>query len=803
MATQQENSSNSALAHLRVLDLTGPGAQYAGRLMADLGADVVLIEPPGGQSGRGLKPFAGDTADGERSIHHLVFNLNKRSVTLDLDSEEGREAFRTLAATADILLDDGSSFDLDGLGLGYEALRATNPGLVFTSITPFGHEGPYSEYADGEMITQAIGGMMYGFGDPDAAPVAAPLRQGYQLAGQHAAWASLTALRYRRESGHGQYIEVSVQEVLGNILAYFGRYASRNQINRRPGSTTALAPTNNYPATDGVIYMQPGYPRHIEALFDWIGDETLKDEVWQDQEFRRENGDVLTSIISEFSAKFSKLEFAREAQKRHIPTSPVMTIDDLVVDEHLKAREFFVGVDHPVAGRYESPSGPFRMGESPWRVYRPAPLLGQHTEEVAAEWAEARQAASATPTPAGGSNGTEPPLPLKGLRVLDLSRVWAGPYMTRYFAELGADILKVESEMLPDRAQAVGAFSFNFAEINRGKRSITLNFAKEEAIEVFLKLVKESDVVLENFRSGVLQNWGLTFERMQEANPKIIYLSMPGMGNSGPASDQLSYGQSLLAYTGIMSLWAREESPGITRPKVPLPDFIGAATGAFAVLSALEQRDQTGKGQMIEMAQVEGLVATMGVAFLDYSLNGRIWGPEGNFDPNAAPHEAFQCLGHDAWVAIACYSDVQWQAMGTAMDSPDWAADATFATLEGRLANIEELNAKVSGWTGELTPRQVQRALQGAGVPAGVVASAEDIYWDVNLRARDYILTVDHRPLYEVLEHPGATVRFTETPSRVVGPVVPMGNDNMDVFTEVAGLSRGEVERLQREQVIY
>jgi len=794
-----------ALSHLRVLDLTGPGFQYAGRIMADLGADVIQVEGPEGDIARFERPFAGKDADPEKSITFLTYNLNKRGIILDLNETSDQERLKNLVQVADILLEDGSKWNLDSLGLGYGALHALNPGLIHTTITPFGFDGPYKDYLGGELVAQALGGLMYGYGDPDMRPAMAPLAQGSQLAAQHAAMASLIALRYRNRSGKGQHIEVAVQEVLANILAYMGRYANSVQINRRVGASTNNAPTNTYPCSDGFVYMQPGYPRHVEALYEWMDNDLLKDEIWKDREFRRENGDVLEALVSEFSSDFSKLEFHNEAQRRHIPTSPLMTIEDLINDEHLGFRNYYVSVDHPVVGSYQIPGAPYRMGESPWRIYRPAPTLGQHTSQVIREWREdpAPEKPNHAEIPIADGEDGDSPLPLRGLRILDFSRVWAGPFMTRYLAELGAEVIKIESHMLPDRAQAVGAFNFNFAEKERGKQSITLNMSHEGAMPIMEKLIQESDCVVENFRSGVLEGWGLGYERMRQLNPGIIYLSMPGFGNSGPNSDQLSYGQSLAAYSGLMNLWAHPESYGRTRPKVPLPDFIAAVSGACGILSALEYRDMTGKGQMIELAQLEGLVTTMGVAFADYSLNGHIWEPAGNRNPNAAPHDVFLCQGFDAWCAIACYNDEQWEALRTALDNPTWSQDTKFSNVEGRLANLEELNSRIGDWTSERTPREAMRLLQEAGVPAGMVSNAEDLYYDPNLRARDYILTVDHRPVFGVLEHPGPMVRLSGTPSRVVGPCPELGQHNETVFGGLLGMSSAEIESLVESKVIY
>ncbi len=831
----------AALSHLRVLDLTGPGAQYCGRLMADLGADVVKVEPPKGDAARHLRPFAKNEPGPERSIPFLPLNVNKRSVALDLRDETDRRRFAALARAADILVDDGSAFALDDLGLGYDELSRANPGLVYVTITPFGMSGPYRGFLSGELIAQAVGGLMYGFGDPDERPAMAPFSPGLQLSAQHAAFAALAAIRHRTDSGRGQHVEVCVQEVLANILAYFGRYASDGQINRRPGGSPTIAPTNTYPTSDGFIYMQPTFPRHVDALFEWLDNPVLEDDLWKDAAFRRQNGDVLNDIISEFSRGFTKMGFSEEAQRRHIPTAPLMTIHDLMQDDHLAYREFLVDVEHPVVGKYPTPTGAFRMGASPWRLYRPPPLLGQHTDEVVSEWTadeplggqtchsefveESQPDSSATlgmtgegagmaGAEVGGAGaaqarGTPPadderPLPLKNIRVLDFSRVWAGPYMTRYLAELGAEVIKVESNMLPDRQQARGPFaSFSFVEINRSKRSVTLNMRSPEAVELCERLIGLCDVVVENFRPGVLDGWGIGYERQRELNPDIIYISMPGMGIDGPRASELAFGQSLLAYTGAMGIWAQPESPGITRPKVPLPDFYGAATGAFAALAALELRDRTGRGQMIELAQLEALVATMGEAFLDYFFNGHVPEARGNWDANAAPHDVFECLGFDAWCAIACYTDEQWLRLRAAMEEPEWASDAKFDTLEGRLANLDELNAKLGEWTSDMTARQVMRLLQREGVPAGIVASGEDLYHDVNLRARDYVVTVDHRPVGEVHEHPGATVRLSDTPSRVIAGCPPLGADNGHYFGELLGLTGEEIARLEGERAIY
>ena len=789
----------AALDHLRVLDLSGVTGQYCGKLMADLGADVVMVEPPGGSPVRHMQPYANDIVDAERSLFHLNYNQNKRSVIIDIEDAAGRTELEKLVAAADVVIETFSPGYLDSLGLGFDRLREINPRVILTSITSFGQDGPLSGWKGSELISQAMGGLLYPWGDPDQRPAMMPQEQGSQLAAQHGAFATMAAIRHRRTTGVGQHIDISLQEVVAGILLTFGRYAARQETLHRIGAVTNLAPTNLYECKDGFAFLMPGMPRHWTALAEWLDNPILKEEIWQDRDFRRENFDLLDMYVSELAAQFTKEEFSNEAQSRHIPAAPMMTVEDLARDPQLQGRDYFIKANHPVVGEYETPGRPYIWTETPWKVRRPAPLLGEHQDAVKAEW----QAATAAAEPARGTNGGS--LPLEGLRVLDFGRVWAGPFLTRYLGEMGAEVIKIETNLLPDRAQGTaGAFNFNFSEINRSKQSVTLNTTSPEGVKIFEDLVRNSDVIVDNFRAGVMDNWGLTYERLQEINPRIIALTMPGFGKTGPYVSYLSYGQTLLTFTGLMYLWGHAESPERTRPKGAFPDFSAAAQGAFAILAAVENRERTGRGQQIEMAQVEGLTATLGEAFLDYFINGRVRQPHGNFNPNVAPHDVFPSQGDDAWVAIACYSDEEWRSLcGVAGEDLAWTQDARFATTEGRLENLVDLNAAIGSWTAQFTNRQIMLMLQKADVPAGIAATAEDMYFDYHMRERGYIVTVDHGKDFGVLEQPGATVRFSEAPVPAIAPVPDMGQHNQAVFGDLLGMSKEEIQRLVNEKVLY
>jgi crotonobetainyl-CoA:carnitine CoA-transferase CaiB-like acyl-CoA transferase len=279
-------------------------------------------------------------------------------------------------------------------------------------------------------------------------------------------------------------------------------------------------------------------------------------------------------------------------------------------------------------------------------------------------------------------------------------------------------------------------------------------------------------------------------------------ISMPGFGRSGPLKDYYAYGQQIIGTTGLLHLWGHPESPLDVRVKYAFPDYVAAIFGSLAVLSALEHRDETGKGQFIELAQFESLGHLLAVAYMDYTVNGRVASSRGNHSDTMAPHDLYPCAGDDTWVAIAVENDAQWQALRQVMGGPAWASDGRYATLDGRIANKADLDAGIGQWTTQLTPLQVETILQGAGVPAGIVANAEEIYNDPHLRAREMIVTVDHGEQYGVIEHAGVSVHLSETPGDASQGSPMKGHANDYVFRDVMGLSDAEERELEDAGVL-
>ena len=790
----------SALGHLRVLDLAGPDGQFCGKLLADLGADVIKVEPPDGDPARRLAPFSRDGADPESSLYFINYNTNKRSLTLDLTSGSGQRTFRRLVATADVLLESFTPGYLDELRLGFRRLSQINRALVMTSITPFGQSGPHSGMAGSDLVAQAMGGIMYLQGDPDRPPCAAPCDQASQLACLHAAYGTLAAIRQRGETGRGQHVDVSMQEVIAHVLFPIPQYANSDLILRASVSSFSLAPNDYYRCKDGLVSLSVVFPHNWRVFVEWTGKGTLADPAWEDVDFRRSNVDIVDKYVSEFVSGFTVEEFVREAQEHHLAASPVNKLEDMVRSPQLEFRGFFVQSEHPQVGKHRYPGAPYRFSRTPWSIRRPAPLLGQHQDEILNELRNAHSDTRPAQGKAGQARTSGPPL--KGLRVVDFSRVWAGPFGTRYLGDLGAEVIKIETGRYLDTGRIVlKDYESLFAETNRSKLGVTLNFQDPRGLEAVHELIAVSDVVVENYAAGVMDRRGLGYESLRKLKPDLIMVSMSGYGNSGPYSRYAAYGRNMMSYTGMGYLWRHGDSPEHALTKVHYSDFVSAPTATTAIMAALEYRSRTGRGQFIEIAQVESLASTMGVALLDYFVNGHAWQPAGNRTLNAAPSGCYPCRGDDQWCAISCGNEEQWMGLCRAMGNPSWTSSSKFDSIEARLRNQDELDEYIGHWTRDFTAHQLMRLLQKLGVPAGAVQSGEDLYHDFHLRSRNFIVEVDH-PESGRLEHTGVTINLSGSHRRIARGAPGLGQHNHLVFSDLLGIAPDEVDRLIDEKVL-
>lgn len=795
MATNHEHQPLSgALDGVRVIDAAEPLGSFVGRILGDLGADVIKIEPPGGDPGRQLAPFVTKGAD-RLSLPFVRSNLNKRSIILDLNQRQDQDRFRMLAEHSDIVVSTEGLDTWAARGIDLERLSASYPQLVWLSLSAFGLTGPYKDYVGNNIVAEAMGGLSYIQGDDAKPPCVSPGEQGVYLASVQAAFGALMALWERRSSGQGQLVETSAHDVLAHLYFLIVNYGLWSDIPYRIGTRHFMPPNGYYPCQDGHIFIAALMSGLWEKLVDFVGDPRLKEEALQDADYRNEHPEQVDPILREFTSRFDRWTLTRELQKHGVPAAPYSTVADVAANEHLNARDFFVDFEQPSFGKLRSVGPIVRADGSPMRIRRPAPQPGEHQQEVLDEIAALPRRVSASPT-----SSVKRGLPLSGIRVLDLTRAWAGPYGTRYLADFGADVIKVESAQFSDPREPGNP---GYGEVNRNKRPITLNYQTPEGQELLKRLVAISDVVVENFSPRVMAKLGLDYDNLIKVRPDLIMVSLPGYGKRGPHGGFVSFGGPLMAYTGMSLLWGYPDSPPDARVKVAQPDYISSTTQAMAVTAALHHRAQTGEGQFIEIAQVETAVATMEIAYLDYFANGTVAEPRGNRDPNAVPQGCYPCLGNEAWCVISCTTDAQWQALVKLMEDESLANDPGLATAEGRWARHDELDKRISDWSAEWRPYQLMRELQAVGVPAGMVQTAEDIWRDPQLRARDYTVQIEHHdPTLGTVEHPGMTVKLHETPGQIHRPVGPLGEANDAVFRGLLGMSPDEISRLAEAGVI-
>ncbi|MEK7354702.1 MAG: CoA transferase [Chloroflexota bacterium] len=373
----------SALGGVKVLDLTEERGLYAGKMLADLGADVIKIEKPEGSKARRTSPFKDDIPGLENSLYFLNFNTNKRGVTLNIDSSAGRDIFKQLALRTDILIEDFEVGVMQSLGLDYPVLRELNQGIIMASITGFGQTGPYHKFKAPDLVSFAMGGMMNLNGPRNAAPVVAPCEQSYYGASVASVFGILTALFLRMSTGEGQLVDASAHEVVATFASEIMSYSNTSRIGQRSGSQFGSVPGRIYPCMDGYVHILTIRPNHWKGFLEVLGaPETLAGKEWDSGVFRNKNVDIIDAHVTEFTMTHTKIEITELCQAKGIPCTPVNTPAEFSQDPHMKERKFFVKLEHPVLGPYSYLSPPYRLSQTPCTINRPAPLLGQHNKEV-------------------------------------------------------------------------------------------------------------------------------------------------------------------------------------------------------------------------------------------------------------------------------------------------------------------------------------------------------------------------------------------------------------------------------------
>jgi crotonobetainyl-CoA:carnitine CoA-transferase CaiB-like acyl-CoA transferase len=819
--------SEQGLAGLRVVEIGGPvAAPAAGKLFADLGATVVKIEPPAGDPARQRGPFRngashgadGNGGDPEASGTFLYLNTNKRSLRLDLREPAGRASLVELAAEADLLLHDVPTREMAAQGLDYAALSARNPRLVMVSITPFGLTGPYRDWLGADLPLVHGGGLAWLVPDRAPPPDKPPLRpygqHALMQAGLHAAVAGLAACHGAAVQGVGEHVDVAVLEVVANLLCrHFASWPYTGSVETRLGRNLA-SPATYFPCKDGMIYLiavEPDQWERLVALMD--------NPPWATPEMAPVTArgvpqtiDLLEREIAAWTLGWEVQTLTHACQAQRIGAAPVYLPAQLAEEPHLLARGFWRELTHPRAGTLRLPGPPYVLDRPWWALRRPAPALGEADAEAAEQPARlfSRNGATGSGPPrraAGNGAALESPArPLAGVRVLDLTWVWAGPHATQMLAFLGAEVIKVESSRRPDLARRLNLCppelgpGLNrcayFNQIGIDKRSAAINLQHPEGLALAKRIAAASDVVVSNFATGVLERLGLGVSVLQGLRDDLIVANLSAYGQTGPYRHYTGYGPAMVPLAGLGAATGYEEddAPQNLRPAYADPN--AGIYLAFAVLAGLEARRRRGGGLVIDVSLWEALTCTGFEGWMGHVLGGEAPHPLGNHDPQHAPHNVYRCAGDDEWLAVAVTDDTQWAALCRVLERPELAADANLRSARGRKAQERLLDEVLAAWCAPHEKWQAAAALQAAGVPAFPSLRNREVAENEHLRARGYLEEIEHPEVGRRL-HTGVPWRLARRPNGVQGRAPLLGEHTDAVLTGLLDLDTREVARLR------
>lgn len=803
-----ESKLPSALSGATVLEfgtmIAGP---YCAKMLGDLGAEVIKVEPPEGDPSRQYGPFPDDEANPEQSALFLYTNTSKRGITLDLSNEDDLNTFKELVEWADVLIDNHHPSPLAELGLDWATIHALNPSLIYTRITPYGLTGPNANVAGDELTLVQSSGFGNVLPTRSVDVDRAPIKPGGNPVGFHsglcAAVATIAALMSRDKSGEGSLIDISLQEAMLAMVAPQVAHAFYHKTtwSRVPDRPPAMG---RMQTSDGYVILNALDDHHFGALRNLMGNpEWCAGEEWLSMRYRANNVMDIAARIDAWMLTQKKDEIHHAAGSKRIPIGPMYTAEDVMNYQQYEARDYFVEVEHPVAGTQRYAGWPYQLPASPPCVHRSAPLLGQHNDEI-------RAGVERLPTkvnPVGTGN-----LPLEGVRVLEFAWVWAGPYAGLLLAQLGAEVIKVESrdrmdlmrrtivwplsEPAPEQKGPNESIPFN--AMNMNKKSIDIDMSTPEGLAIAKKLASTADIVFDNMRPGALGKLGLDYNSLCALKPDVIVASSSGRGTKGPEREYLGYAMIHHALGGHSYITGYpDDHPCHTTGDV---DLMNATALAFSMLAALHHRARTGEGQFIDYSQTEAVTTLIGDVMLGYELNGTIPERQGNLHPHVAPHNVYRAWGVDRWIAIEVHDDDSFARLASAIEQPELASDSRFATNEARKENEAVLDTILGAWTRQQDRDRMVRKLNKAGIMAAPSRNVRDLYADRHLQERDAFVTVTHPDLGDL--------DFVGPPWKMEGMDVSaerapfIGEHTEEVLKECAGVSDDELVELRAKNVI-
>ena len=784
---------DALLRGYRVVEIAHPLTEYAGLVLAGLGADVYLVEPPQGSATRQRNPRVPGAGDSPRaSIAFLSRNTNKKSVVIDASNSDDRNLLDRLIERSDVLIKSSDS----------ELASCVDDETIPTVVTVTDRR----RLGTSSIVSFAASGGLASSGWPHQAPCNAPSWLALDGTSIYAATMALMGtLAYRRGGGLMRY-EIPFEEAAvaaitpwTRPLHSYGMHAAGQGITTARVGAAALP---IYEALDGYVRALAVTPGQWKAFVEVLGcPEDLVDGPWADPTFRMENADALYMVCSEITRTMCVDDMFRRGQSLGLTITPVYSLNAFREDPHVAGRELFTSIDDPEFGTLELMRSPIRIGESNDKsIVVPAPALGNANLEMLEIAKEPR------PEAVPCADGIDPARPLVGTRVLQLGVGAVVPEAASLLSLFGADVIKVESATRVDFLRQMGLNGYmdvnncpTFNQLNLGTRSVAVDMTHERGKNLIRDLAGHCDVVMENMRGGVVERWGLDYEGASAARGDVVYLSSQGLGQ-GLYDGFQTYGPNLQTFSGVTSQWSHPDDPYPVGTNLNHPDHMAGKQALVPMLAALINRDRNGVGCFIEAAQFETAAYLIGDRFLQQFYEDGDIRPLGNTSIDMAPHGCYQVQDEDRWVAFAVEDDAQWTRLRSTLNEP-WMEDATYATAAGRLAAASELDVRFSEWAKTKRLDEVEVIMRTAEVPCSRVVTGDDMAADERAHASGFFPAVSH-PSAETRYYTGIPVllRGQGRPATRRPPM--LGEHTEQVLYELLCLTPSEVNTLMAEKTV-
>lgn len=792
---------SAPLSRFRILEIgSGDALAYCGKLFADFGAEVIKCEPEGGDPRR-AEGVQVDTGDGTCSAYFAWLNTNKIAITADPATTKGAETIRSLLPGCDLLLDGRAPAQIDASSLRHDDLHAADPGLSIVGLSWFGTTGPYRDFQATDAVVRSLAGVVYEAGPAEGPPMIATEGQA-AIIGAMTAFLPAAAALWDNQSG-GRRFSCSIHAAISHISEY--DIGLQLDLGKRPrvgvnvfGRTYPAAPYQTAEGWLGVTIMSPA---QWLSFCDMIGHPEMgSDPRFDTAPNRQDNAAALDEVVRPLLLQKTAQDWFELGLTHKVPLAIVPGVDQVRELKFHQERQSFGTVQIGKA-RFDAPLLPTQLTGTPPLRHSVAPAAHQ------TDWSSLPDHRRLTPARAATG------LPLRNLKVLDLSMGWAGPLAVRQLADLGADVTKVESVENPDWFRGIDTrgpyYKLKYYErhlgwqfMNRNKRGITLDISTPEGREIVFDLAKDADIVIDSYAADIMPKFGLTAEAFEAVNPRIIVLTMPAFGMQTSWRNGRAYGSTLEHASGLPSVNGRPTDPPAMSHAV-MGDPIGGMTAAAALMIALLAREETGKCQHIDIAQAQCLIPLFAESLVSHAVTGQVPTRLGNRHPRYALQGCYPLMGDDKWITIAVRSDDEWQALCRVLQRTDLAEDPALATVDGRQAQADRVDAAIRDWTGLMRGFAAMTELQNGGIPAGIVRAPLDLPSDPHMMATGRYQTMTRVHIGSHMQpRPAYTEGTVQTGYDARFPAPTIGQHNREILQGRLGIKDARFEALVAKGII-